>query len=49
MKNHKDKITMPVSELGVTLQVSEKALRKIDRMTQERIRAARANKLNKWR
>ena len=45
----KSRKTIPASEVGVTLKVSDKALKEIDRQIEERIKAMREMPNIVWR
>ena len=41
--------TIPASDVGVTLKISEKALRKLDQIQEETIKAAQEDQKFSWR
>ena len=41
--------TIPASDVGVTLKISDKALRKLDQIQEETIKAAQEDQKFSWR
>ena len=44
-----ERITIPASDVGVTLRISDKALRKLDQIQEEIVKAAQADQKFSWR
>ena len=44
-----DRTTIPASEVGVTLTISDKALKKLDQIQEETIKAAHEDQKFSWR
>ena len=45
----RERKTIPASKVGVTLRISEKALKEIDRIQEKTIRAAQEDRKFSWR
>lgn len=44
-----ERMTLPASEVGVTLTISEKALKEIERLQEETVKAAQEDQQFSWR